>query len=454
MVELFDSYALITVVFFPLAAAGVIALGGRRLAPRAAGLAALGLAVVELALVAATLLRLGAGAELDTAADWVRVGLGMDLAFRLDALSGAFVAAAAILTPLSLAAGFRKVPGRRGGGYALTLLMQAGLMGAFCAADLLLFVVFCETALLATYFIVALRDGHRQHLAAGWVLVLRQIFVGALLTAVLLLGCGHLRRTSLLSFARADLLHPTDYLQQADRHGIVEHPPFRSHPRWALAASWGGAIIVLLGGVLAVRSNRTWRLLASMGGIQVGCAAIGWATDSTSGTVDGSYLSGGLAAAAFNGSAYLLAAAGIALCRAYMRRIEKKSPTPVELDGLAGRCPDVALAMALCLLSLAGGPITAGFFGKVFVAGSAMAGGLFVPGAISLAGMTIAGTAALRAIARIYRRDPADSVATAEPLPGPAGQLFRVAITLAVTSTIILGVLPQLLAEPLGRLLN
>jgi hypothetical protein len=61
--------------------------------------------------------------------------------------------------------------------------------------------------------------------------------------------------------------------------------------------------------------------------------------------------------------------------------------------------------------------------------------------------------AALRLVAAMLLA-PAEAAVPAEPLAGAAGQLMRTAITAAVVAIMLLGLLPQLVVEPLVWVAN
>ena len=62
--------------------------------------------------------------------------------------------------------------------------------------------------------------------------------------------------------------------------------------------------------------------------------------------------------------------------------------------------------------------------------------------------------AGVRLLEAIYVGPPAEGIRPAEPLPGAAGQAYRVGMSVCVVLALLLGMLPHLLLEPLILLLR
>jgi NADH-quinone oxidoreductase subunit N len=106
--------------------------------------------------------------------------------------------------------------------------------------------------------------------------------------------------------------------------------------------------------------------------------------------------------------------------------------------GLARRSPVVAAAQALCLLALAGVPLTSGFTAKFAVFAAGLADGMTPLVIVGLVCSAIAAFFYLRVIVLMYFSEPA-SDGPSVSLPGP---LTTVSITLGVLVTLLLGVVP------------
>ncbi|HEY5915469.1 MAG TPA: NADH-quinone oxidoreductase subunit N, partial [Verrucomicrobiae bacterium] len=117
-----------------------------------------------------------------------------------------------------------------------------------------------------------------------------------------------------------------------------------------------------------------------------------------------------------------------------------------DFAGLSRREPVLALCMAVFLLSLAGIPPLAGFFGKFYVFSSALRGpvGLALVWLVALAlGMSAVSLYYyLKVLKAIYVADlPADAL----PTPAPAPTLMLVLMILMAGATLVLGSAPDLL---------
>lgn len=87
-----------------------------------------------------------------------------------------------------------------------------------------------------------------------------------------------------------------------------------------------------------------------------------------------------------------------------------------DLAGLGRRSPAIALVFSVFLLSLAGIPPTAGFFGKLYVFRAAMDSELYVLAVAGLLNSLIGAYYYLRVIVFLYMREPAPGAAVAVPM--------------------------------------
>src|SRR5579859_1016250 len=87
-----------------------------------------------------------------------------------------------------------------------------------------------------------------------------------------------------------------------------------------------------------------------------------------------------------------------------------------DLSGLGKRHPAAALAFSLFLVSLAGIPPTAGFFGKWFVFKAAIDGGLYWLAIVAFVNSVIAAYYYLRVLVYMYMREPAAGAPVAIPM--------------------------------------
>ena len=93
----------------------------------------------------------------------------VDICYRVgvDGISITLLALTALLVPLAIWSSFSAIRTRVREYYCLLLLLQAGLMGVFCALDLLLFYVFFEFTLVPLYFLIGIWGGSQRRWAAN-----------------------------------------------------------------------------------------------------------------------------------------------------------------------------------------------------------------------------------------------------------------------------------------------
>ena len=109
-----------------------------------------------------------------------------------------------------------------------------------------------------------------------------------------------------------------------------------------------------------------------------------------------------------------------------------------DLSGLGKRHPAAALAFSFFLLSLAGIPPTAGFFGKWFVFKAAIDGGLYWLAILALVNSVIGAYYYLRVLVYMYMREPAAGAPVAVPMKSgyvTAALLVSAALVLALGLT-------------------
>lgn len=110
-----------------------------------------------------------------------------------------------------------------------------------------------------------------------------------------------------------------------------------------------------------------------------------------------------------------------------------------DLSGLGRRHPATAIAFSLFLLSLAGIPPTAGFFGKWFLFKAAIEGGFYWLAIIALLNSVIAAYYYLRVLVYMYMREPAAGAAVAVPMR--SGYVAAALIVSAIL-VLVLGITP------------
>ena len=126
----------------------------------------------------------------------------------------------------------------------------------------------------------------------------------------------------------------------------------------------------------------------------------------------------------------------LALCGSYGR----EAVSYQDLAGLGKRHPAIALAFSLFLLSLAGIPPTAGFFGKLFVFRAAMESDLTLLVVIALINSVVGAYYYLRVLVYMYMREPEPEAPVAVPM---RSSMIGVALVIAAVFILALGLLPN-----------
>jgi NADH-quinone oxidoreductase subunit N len=112
----------------------------------------------------------------------------------------------------------------------------------------------------------------------------------------------------------------------------------------------------------------------------------------------------------------------------------KEAVSYEDLAGVAKRHPAAALAFSLFLLSLAGMPPTAGFFGKLYVFRAAMDSELYALAVIGLLNSLVGAYYYLRVMVFMYMREPAPGAPVAVPM-----RSAYVASALVIAAVLVLG---------------
>ncbi len=110
-----------------------------------------------------------------------------------------------------------------------------------------------------------------------------------------------------------------------------------------------------------------------------------------------------------------------------------------DLSGIARRHPAAALPFALFVLSLAGIPPTAGFFGKYFLLRSAIGGGFYILAIIAFVNSVIGAYYYLRVLVFMYMREPAAGAPIAKPM---VSGYVNAALIVSALLVLLLGILP------------
>ncbi len=203
---------------------------------------------------------------------------------------------------------------------------------------------------------------------------------------------------------------------------------------WAPVVAALAAVSVVVGSVLAIAQTDVKRMLAYSSVAHAGFVLIGV-------TAPGAP---GIDAALFYLLAYALMIVGAFGVVALVSQGERGTSLE-DYAGLYRRSPALAGLLSVFLLSLAGVPPTAGFIAKVSVFRAAVEAGY---GWLALVGVLASVAAAffyIRLMVFLYMREPTGD---REPDPAP---LPRLVLAIPAVGTLLLGVLPGLVTDVLGK---
>ncbi|MGQ9627776.1 MAG: NADH-quinone oxidoreductase subunit N [Anaerolineae bacterium] len=185
---------------------------------------------------------------------------------------------------------------------------------------------------------------------------------------------------------------------------------------------------IFFGNIVAIAQRNLKRMLAYSSIAHAGYILIGVVVASE----------GGLSALLF----YLLAYAFMNIgAFAVVAALGREGEVDVELSDFAGlgyRRPFLGAAMGLFMLSLAGVPPLAGFFGKLYLFGAAVEAGFIGLAVVGVAGSVISAYFYLRVLYYMYIVPSPAEVPEPEPVPLAAGA----ALFLAAAGTVLLGLWP------------
>lgn len=201
---------------------------------------------------------------------------------------------------------------------------------------------------------------------------------------------------------------------------------------WLWVAAVVAVVTMTVGNVAALSQTNLKRMLAYSSIAHAGYALVGVVAIATVGGA-------GVASVLFYLLTYAVSTAGAfgALIWAGSRGAEAVSYQ--DLAGLGKRAPAVALAFSVFLLSLAGMPPFAGFFGKLFVFQTAIDGGLYWLAIVGLANSVIGAYYYLRVLVFMYMREPAIGAPVVAPM---RSGVVVAALVIAAFFVFLLGLCP------------
>ncbi|HEU4964752.1 MAG TPA: NADH-quinone oxidoreductase subunit N [Bacilli bacterium] len=203
------------------------------------------------------------------------------------------------------------------------------------------------------------------------------------------------------------------------------------------------AVTMVVGNIAALAQRNIKRLLAYSSVAQAGYLLVPLAVLGHGSGEDAIWLAFG--ETSFYLFAYLFMTMGaFALLTAITR--EAGNETIDAFRGLYHRAPFQAVAMGIFMLSMAGMPITAGFFGKFYILVGAINTGYFWLAGLLFLTSAIAFYYYFRVLKAMFMKDSASQ--TQQPLPWS----IRTVVWVGLVGTIVLGVLPNLFLDVLNTL--
>jgi NADH-quinone oxidoreductase subunit N len=193
---------------------------------------------------------------------------------------------------------------------------------------------------------------------------------------------------------------------------------------------WVSAIMTMsLGNLAALWQTNVKRLLAYSAIAQAGYVLVGVAAGSKEGA----------SAVLFYLTAYALMNVGVFVLVAHLAGNGEAATDIGDYTGLAYVRPGAAACLTVFLISLAGFPTTAGFFGKLLLFRAALHSHLIGLTIIALLNSVVSVYYYLRIVVAMYMRE-GETRASAGPLPGT----LRTALLVSVAGIFTLGLFPSL----------
>ncbi len=194
---------------------------------------------------------------------------------------------------------------------------------------------------------------------------------------------------------------------------------------------WVSAILTMcMGNLAALWQTNIKRLLGYSAIAQAGYVLVGVAAGSSEGT----------SAVLFYLTAYALMNVGAFVLIAHLSGNDERSTQIDDYTGLAYVRPGIAACLTVFLLSLAGIPTTAGFFGKLFLFRAAIHSHLIGLTTIALLNSVVSVYYYLRIVVAMYMREGKTEAST-DPLP----MALFTALAVSVVGIFYLGLFPNLL---------
>lgn len=205
---------------------------------------------------------------------------------------------------------------------------------------------------------------------------------------------------------------------------------------WPPALAFLALATMTVGNLIAGRQESIKRMLAYSSIAHAGYILVGVVATMRSSTAQAGVL--------FYLLAYTISTAGAFGSLILIGRRGAEAVSLEDVAGIGRRHPAAAFAFSLFLLSLAGIPATAGFFGKLYVFRAAFEAELYLLAIGGLANSVIASYYYLRVIVYLFMREPAPGAAAAVPMRSGA---VAAALVLAGVLVVYWGLWPWALGD-------
>lgn len=203
-------------------------------------------------------------------------------------------------------------------------------------------------------------------------------------------------------------------------------------------------LTMIFGNFMAVPQTNVKRLLAYSSIAQAGYILIGLVADNAL----------GISAMLFYLLVYAFMNIGAFAVVGILERNEYGEVTLDDFNGLAQRHPLLAGVMALCLISLAGLPPTAGFFAKLYIFGAAIASGNLFLALLGILTSLIGLYYYLRIVVAMYMRLSAEPAAAPAMLTAPGKLSLAIAAIGTLALTVFAGTSINLAERTVATLFN
>ncbi len=203
---------------------------------------------------------------------------------------------------------------------------------------------------------------------------------------------------------------------------------------WPPVVAWMAVLTMTVANLIAGRQESVKRMLAYSSIAHAGYLLVG-VVATMKNPAQGS------ASVLFYLLTYTVSTAGAFGSLILCGRYGAESVSYEDLAGIGRRHPAAALPFSLFLVSLAGFPPTAGFFGKWFVFRAAMEGGFTWLTVIAFLNSVVGAYYYLRVLVFMYMREPAAGAPIATPM---RSGYVNAALLLSALLVVILGVSPSL----------